>query len=170
VKRAKRKLFADLGGAELGAQDRVGELPRGIPEVLRLEGVEQLAYVRAREAVAEFGLALATIAFEYRDAKRLVRCRSLVDLTNNFQRQNLRVLPDEIVEDVHTEVLKATKPEGRTEWYLQDLESRVSRLVLAFGKRQISGVNGTEIKDRLQWLLHSTSRVVVSAARYRVPA
>jgi integrase len=164
----KRKLFADLGDAELHAQARVGQLSRGTAEVLRLEGAELLAYVRAREAVAEFGLALDTIAFEYRDAKRLVRRRSLVDVADYFARQNLLELPSKTVADVYSEMLKAKKAEGCSERYVQDLESRVSKFVLTFGNRQVSGVNGTEIKDWLQGLQHSTSRVDPKAPKVPV--
>jgi hypothetical protein len=95
----KRKLFADLGDAELHARARVGQLSRGTAEVSRLEGAELLAYVRAREAVAEFGLALDTIAFEYRDAKRLVRRRSLVDVADWNEMESVpvwKVKDDEI--------------------------------------------------------------------------
>jgi integrase len=163
-----RKVFADLEDAKLHAQARVGQLANGTAQVLRLNGEELLTYVRAREAVAEFGLALDTIAFEYRDAKRLVRRRSLVDVADYFVRQNVLDLPDKTVSDVYTEMLKAKKAEGCSERYTDDLESRVSKFVLAFGTRQISEVSGTEIKEWLQGLEHSTCRVDPKAPKVPV--
>jgi integrase len=164
----KRKVFGDLDEAKLHAQARVGQLANGTAQVLRLDGEELLAYVRAREAVAEFGLALDTIAFEYRDAKRLVHRRSLVDVADYFQRQGLLNLPKKTVSDVYTEMMKAKKADGCSERYTDDLESRVSKFVLAFGTRQITSVSGTEIKEWLQGLQHSTSRVDPNAPKVPV--
>jgi hypothetical protein len=48
----KRKLFADLGAAELHAQAKVNQLSRGEARVLALSGEELLAFNRAGEAVA----------------------------------------------------------------------------------------------------------------------
>ncbi len=154
----KRKVFADLGDAELHAQARVGQLSNGTAQVLRLDGEELLAYVRAREAVKEFGLALDTMAYEYRDAKRLVRGRSLVDVGSYYARQNLLDLPKKTLADVYTEMIAAKRAEGCSERYTQDLESRVTKFVQAFPTRMIYGVTGAEIKGWLQGLQHATSR------------
>ncbi len=89
----KRRVFADLGDAELHAQARLGQLSNGTAKVLRLDGEELLAYVRAREGVAVFGLGLDTIAFEYRDAKRLVRGGSLVEAARYYARQSEALRP-----------------------------------------------------------------------------
>src|SRR5512133_3635467 len=96
----KRKVFGDLDEAKLHAQARVGQLANGTAQVLRLDGEELLAYVRAREAVAEFGLALDTIAFEYRDAKRLVRRKSLVDVAESYVRTHVLDAPTKAVSEV----------------------------------------------------------------------
>ncbi len=154
----KRKVFADLEEAKLHAQARVGQLSKGTAEILRLEGAELLAYVRAREAVAEFGLALDTIAFEYRDAKRLIRGGSLVEACRYYARQRLLDIPKKTVDEVYTEMIAAKKAEGCSERYIEDLESRVTKFVQAFPARMISGVTGAEIKDWLQGLQHATSR------------
>lgn len=57
--------------------------------MLRLDGPELLAYVRAKAVLAEFGLARDTIASEYADAKRIVRGRSLVEVCTYYARQQL---------------------------------------------------------------------------------
>jgi hypothetical protein len=164
----KRKVFGDLGEAELHAQARVGQLSSGTAKVLRLDGEDLLAYVRACEVVKEFGLALDTIAFEYRDAKRLARGRSLVDIADYFARQNLLDIPKKTVDEVYTEMIAAKKAEGCSERYIQDLESRVSKFVQAFPTRLISGVNGTEIREWLQGLQHATSRTNPKAPKVPV--
>jgi hypothetical protein len=153
-----RKAFGDLAEAELHAQARLGQLSRGTAEILRLDGEELLAYVRAREAVAEFGLALDTVASEYRDAKRLVRGGSLVEAAGYYARQRLLDIPKKTVADVYDEMIKAKKAEGCSDRYIRDLESRVGKFVGTFGTKAVHGVIGTEIKDWLQGLDHSTSR------------
>ena len=163
----KRKVFGDLGDAELHAQARVGQLSRGTAEILRLEGAELLAYVRAREAVAEFGLALDTIAAEYRDAKRLARGRSLVDIAAYYARQNLLDIPKKTVGEVYDEMIKAKRAEGCSVRYVQDLESRLTKFVKAF-PGLIAVVRGMEIKEWLQGLEHSTSKTDPKAPKVPV--
>ena len=63
-----RKLFNDLADAELHANAMVNNLSRGEARVVKLSGEHLLEYNRACEFVKEFGLALDTIAAEYRDA------------------------------------------------------------------------------------------------------
>ena len=65
-----RKVFADLEAAETHATSKVNSLSVGEAQIINLSGPERLAYIRAREMVAEFGLALDSAAVEYRDAKR----------------------------------------------------------------------------------------------------
>ena len=69
----KRKAFAELVNAEVHATTKVNSLSNGVAESFHLSGEERLTYVRAREAVKEFGLAWDSVATEYRDAKRLLR-------------------------------------------------------------------------------------------------
>ena len=164
----KRKVFANLDEAKLHAQARVGQLASGTAKVLRLDGEELLAYVRAKAMVAEFGMALDTLAAEYRDAKRLVRGRSLVDVGGYYARQNLLDLPEKTLAEVYEEMIKAKKAEGCSERYTQDLESRVSKFVKAFPTRLIYGVTGVEIKNWLQGLEHSTSRTNPKAPKVPV--
>ncbi len=83
----KRKAFGDLDGAKLHAQAQVSSLSRGEAEIIRLSGEERLSYTRAREAVKEFNLALDSVANEYRDAKRLIRGRSLIEAAQYYARQ-----------------------------------------------------------------------------------
>jgi integrase len=164
----KRKVFAVLAEAELHAQARVGQLSRGTAEVLRLEGAQLLEYVRAKAAIEEFGLALDTVAFEYRDAKRLVNNMSLVEMADYVSRKKVLNLPKKSVDEVYTEMIVAKKAEGCSTRYVEDLESRVSKFVQAFSTRPIAGINGVEIKDWLQALQHSTSRVNPRASKVPV--
>lgn len=133
----KRKVFGDAGKAELHARARLGQLSRGEAEVLRLDGEQLLEYVRSRECVAEFGLSLDTVAAEYRDAKRLMRGRSLIDAANYYARQNLLDIPNKTIQEAYTEMIAAKRAEGCSERYLKgakriyskdDLETVVQRL------------------------------------------
>lgn len=164
----KRKVFADLDEAKLHAQARVGQLASGTAQVLRLDGEELLAYVRAKAAVAEFGLALDTIAFEYRDAKRLVRGRSLVDVGSYYARQNLLDMPKKTVKEVYDELIAAKRAEGCSDKYIWDLESRVGKFVGTFGTKMVWEVGGAQIKEWLQGLMHSTSRTDPNAPKVPV--
>ena len=56
----KRKAFAELESAELHATIKVNSLSQGEAQVVHLSGEDRLAYVRARDVIAEFGLALDT--------------------------------------------------------------------------------------------------------------
>jgi integrase len=164
----KRKVFGDLGDAELHAQARVGQLSTGTAQVLRLDGEQLLEYVRAKECVAEFGLSLDTVAAEYRDAKRLMRGRSLIDAANYFAKQKLLDVPEKTIQEVYTEMIAAKRAEGCSERYIQDLESRVGKFAKAFGTRQVLSVRGPEIKQWLQGLQHATSRTDPDAPRVPV--
>ena len=146
-----RKAFAELELAEAHAQSQVNSLSLGEAEIIRLSGEERLAYVRAREAVKEFGLALDTAASEYRDAKRLIRGRSLVEVARYYAAQRLLDLPAKTVTEVYQEMLQTKRSEGLSRRYLKDLESRVGRFARDF-QRQISAVTGQEIKAWLQAL------------------
>lgn len=147
----KRKAFGDLDAAVLEAQAKVSSLSRGEAEILRLSGEERLAYLRARDAIQEFGLALDTAASEYRDAKRLVRGGSLIEAARYYADQQLLDLPSKTVETVYQEMLKAKREEGLSERYIQDLESRVGKFAQNF-KAEISAVKGHQIKAWLQGL------------------
>ncbi len=147
----KRKTFADLDAAELHAQAMISSLSRGEAQIIQLSGEERLTYCRARETVKEFGLSLDSVANEYRDAKRLVRGRSLVEVARYFAAQNLLDLPCKTVTEVYEEMLKAKRAEGLSERYLQDLVSRVGKFAASF-QTQIAAVTGREIKDWLQGL------------------
>ena len=61
----KRKSFADLGLAEVHANAQVNNLSTGEARAAKLSGEECLEYVRAREAVKEFGVSLDSVAMEY---------------------------------------------------------------------------------------------------------
>jgi hypothetical protein len=67
------------------------------------------------------------IAFEYRDAKRLVRGRSLVDAADIIRGRTLLDVPKKTVDDVYKEMIAAKKAECCSDRYISDLESRVER-------------------------------------------
>src|SRR5262245_4672914 len=144
----RRKSFADLEAAQLEATTKVNSLARGEAEIVRLSGEERLSYLRARDAVQEFKLSLDTAAFEYRDAKRLLRGGSLMEAARYYAAQRLHDLPRKTVTEVVQELLKAKREEGHSERYLQDLESRLGRFARDF-QCQLLGVTGRQIKD---WL------------------
>ena len=147
----KRKAFGDIVAAEVHANGIVGSMSKGEAEIVRLSGPDRLAYVRAKEATAEFGLALDTAAFEYRDAKRLLRGGSLLEAARYYATYRLHDIPKKTVTEVYDEMLKAKRAEGLSERYLQDLESRVGRFSKSVKfKGEISAVKGPAIKEWLQ--------------------
>src|SRR5947207_2815526 len=102
-----RKLFNDLGAAELHASAMVNNLSRGEARIVNLSGEQLLAFNRACEFVKEFGLSLDTVADEYRDAKRLVRGRNLVPVAEYFASLKLLDSPTLSVSEVYTALLRA---------------------------------------------------------------
>ena len=144
-------MFADLGEAELHAQARVGQLSRGEASILKLDGAELLAYVRARQAVAEFGLALDTIAIEYRDARRLVDGTSLVEAARFYAKQNPTRMPKKFVPEVVAEMITAKEADGMSTVYVTDLRNRLGRFAKAH-QGLISLVTSAEIEDFLRGL------------------
>jgi integrase len=153
----KRKSFGDYDAAELHANVKVKSLALGEAEVINLSGEDRLSYVRSRDTVAEFGLSLDSVAVEYRDAKRLVRDKSLVDVARYYAEHQLLDVPNKSVQEVYEEMLKAKKDEGLSERYIEDLKSRVGKFAEDF-KKNISSVTGPEIKTWLQALTRHTSK------------
>lgn len=147
----KRKAFADITSAEIHANAKVESMAKGEAEILHLSGEDRLSYIRSREAVAEFGLALDTAAFEYRDAKRLLRGGSLLEAARYYMAQRLHDIPKRTVEQVFDEMLKAKRAEGLSERYVDDLDSRVGKFANDFD-RQIASISGPQIKEWLQGL------------------
>jgi hypothetical protein len=128
----KRKAFANIDAAELHANSMVNSLSRGEAEIIKLSGEDRLAYVRAKNVLAEFNLSLDSIAFEYRDAKRIAKEISLVDTAQYYAQHKLRNLPNKTVSEVLEEMLKVKRDEGLSERYLQDLENRCGKFAKSF--------------------------------------
>ncbi len=145
----KRKSFASLDGARLHATTVLHSLANGEAEVVRLSGEERLAYVRANAAIAEFGQSMDTVAFEYRDAKRILRGASLLEAARFFAAQKLREVPRRTVSEVFREMVKAKRDAGLSERYLGDLEARLGRFSKDF-QCQIAAVSGGDIKEWVQ--------------------
>ena len=74
----KRKAFAGITAAEIHASSKVHNLSKGEAQILHSSGEERIAYVRAKETVKEFDMALDSVAAQYRDTKRLLRGGSLL--------------------------------------------------------------------------------------------
>lgn len=150
-KARKRKVFAELNLAETHATTKVTSQAHGELDILQLTGEERLAYVRAKEALAEFNLAVDSAAIEYRDAKRLLRGGSLLEAARYYSEHRLYDLPRKTVAEVFEELLKAKRAEGLSERYLQDLDSRVGQFKKKF-QGLITAVKGPAIKEWLQGL------------------
>jgi integrase len=145
----KRKAFSTFQAAELHASSMVNSLSRGESDILRLSGEDRLAFVRAREALAEFNLSLDSIAFEYRDAKRIAKGKSLVEVAEYFAQHKLRDIPEITVSKVLDEMLKAKRDEGLSELYLRDLKLRGGKFAKAF-QCNLTSVLMNEIREWLQ--------------------
>ena len=147
----KRKAFADLAQAELHAQSKINSQAKGEAEIIQLSGEDRLSFIRAKNAAAEFGLSLDTIAIEYRDAKRIVKGRSLVEVGQYFADNKLEDLPEKSVADVLGEMLKAKKAEGLSQRYLEDLENRLTKFAKDF-QSHVSTLDMVTVKEWLQAL------------------
>ncbi len=147
----KRKVFNELHLAETHAITKATSQANGELEILHLSGEERLAYLRAKDALAEFNLAVDSAAIEYRDAKRLLRGGSLLEAARYYSANELHDIPLKSIPDVHAEMLKAKRAEGLSERYLGDMESRVGRFAEKF-KGQMTEIRGPQIKEWLQGL------------------
>ena len=135
-------MFSAIEDAELHASSMVNSLSKGEAEILRLTGEERLAFVRAKSTLAEFELSLDSIAVEYRDAKRLAKGASLVDVSRYFAQHKLHDLPDKSVFEVYEEMIRAKRGEGLSELYLHDLKMRAGKFAKDFhGKLVNVGVH-----------------------------
>lgn len=144
-------MFADLEAAAIHANAMVKNLANGEAEIVRLSGEELLSYVRAKAAVAEFGLSLDSVAIEYRDAKRIVKGRSLLEPARYFAANQIDDLPSRTVSKVYEEMLESKKAEGLSERYLEDLRARGAKFAADF-QVEIATVTGMQIKAWLQGL------------------
>ncbi len=145
----KRKAFASLAAAELHASSMVNSLSKGEAEIIQLSGEDRLAFVRAKSALAEFDLSLDSIAFEYRDAKRIAKRASLVDVAQYYAQHKLRDLPNKTVSEVLDEMLKAKRDEGLSDLYLRDLKIRGGKFAKDF-QCNLASVPMEKIRDWLQ--------------------
>ena len=145
----KRKVFSAIEDAELHASSMVNSLSKGEAEILRLTGEERLAFVRAKSTLAEFELSLDSIAVEYRDAKRLAKGASLVDVSRYFAQHKLHDLPDKSVFEVYEEMIRAKRGEGLSELYLHDLKMRAGKFAKDFHGKLVN-VQMSQIRDWLQ--------------------
>ncbi len=144
-------MFADLEAAEQHANAMVNNLSQGEAKIVRLSGAELLAYVRGKDAVAEFGIALDSAAIEYRDAKRLLRGGSLLEAARYYAANRLQEIPRKTVTEVYEEMLATKRAEGLSERYLEDLKARLGKFAGDF-QVQIAAISGSEIKAWLQGL------------------
>jgi integrase len=145
----KRKTFASLTTAELHATTKINSLSRGEAEIIQLSGEDRLAYVRAKNVLSEFDISLDSIAFEYRDAKRLAKGKSLVDVAQYYAQRKLRDIPQKTVAEVLEEMLREKRNEGLSERYLEDLRNRGGRFAKDF-RCNLTSVHMDKIKEWLQ--------------------
>jgi integrase len=160
----KRKSFADLGLAEVHASAQVNNLSIGETRAAKLSGEECLEYVRARNSIQGWAQSLDTAAAEYREAKEIVKGRSLVEVARYFASKNLLELPNKTVTQVFDELIQAKRGEGCSDRYIWDLESRLGRFAREF-PRQIASIKGSEIKTWLQELKREGSKKAPPAER-----
>ena len=147
----KRKAFSTLAAAELHASSMMNSLSRGEADIIQLSGEDRLAFVRAKGALAEFNLSLDSIAFEYRDAKRIAKGTSLVGVAQYYAQHKLHDLPNKTVSEVLKEMIKAKRDEGLSPRYLQDLKSRIEKFAKDF-QCNLTSIQMDKIKEWLQAL------------------
>lgn len=145
----KRKSFADLEAAKLHATTTVNSLSRGEAEIVRLSGPERLEYIRAREAVSEFGISLDSATTEYRDARKILGSLSLLEAARHYADHKRVDCPVRTVSQVFDEMVAAKRDAGLSARYVQDLESRLGEFARSF-QCPIGSVSGPAIKAWLQ--------------------
>ncbi len=147
----RRKSFPDPNAAWDHAVMMVDSVSTNEVEEIRLSGEERLSYARAKPVLAEFGFTLDSVAVEYRDAKRLVRGRSLVEVARFYEAQRMRDVPKKTVSEVYEEMLLAKRDEGLSNRYIGDLRGRLRRF-MADHDGEIFEVKGPAIRAWIQGL------------------
>jgi len=160
----KRKMFADLGAAEIHANAQVNNLSNGESRAAKLSGEECLEYVRGRNLIQGYASSMDAALAEWREAKELLKGRSLVEAVRYYVTQNVMNVPAKTVQVVLDEMIKAKRAEGCSERYIQDLESRCGKFAREF-PREIATIRGYEIKSWLQELTRETSKKDLRAPR-----
>jgi integrase len=142
-------MFGSLSAAELHARSKVNSLSMGEAAVIQLSGEERLAYLRAKQALAEFGLAVDSAATEFRDARRILGGLSLLEAARYYAAHHLQKPSTKTVSEIFEELIEGKRSEGLSERYVEDLESRVGKFAGDF-KCPLASVTGPEIREWLQ--------------------
>lgn len=147
----KRKVFGDPDAAWQHAKGMVDSVAAGEIEEIRLSGAERLSYCRAKDVVKEFGLALDSVAVEYRDAKQLLHGGSLIEAARYCAANKLHEIPPKTIEEIFEEMIQAKRDEGLSDRYIRDLESRLGSFARTY-TGQIADLRGPKIREWIQKL------------------
>lgn len=147
----QRKLFsfAKEADARAKAEDIATNLAAGNVAALRLTSDDVASYLRAKEVLSPYGVAVELAAVAYADAFRKLNGRSLSDAVNFFLQHHPADAPKRTVAEVCKEMVGAKKDEGKSLRYIGDLDSRLGRFAKDFSM-PMSSVTGAHIRTWLQ--------------------
>jgi len=124
--------FRDLGAARNEAEAKASQLSRGDIDAVQLSGRDRLVYGRALDAVKEFDVPLDGVAFEYKEARKLLGGAALLDAARFYARHHHRGFKRKAVAAAVQEFIASKAQKGVSDVYLADLRYRLGRFSQAF--------------------------------------
>ena len=147
----KRPTFSTLQAARDEANIVVNRLGNADADVLTLTSADRSAYLRARQLLEPFGLAIETAAAQMADAKKLLGDVPLSQAVEFYMKRHPVKLELKPVKVVVAELLAAKQADGCSERYLESLRYCLGKFKGRF-HINISAVLGTDVDA---WLRES---------------
>ncbi|HAO79446.1 MAG TPA: hypothetical protein DCQ92_10815 [Verrucomicrobia subdivision 3 bacterium] len=140
----KRPTFPSLQLAKDEANAVVNRLGNSDSDVLTLTSADRAAYLRARQLLDPFGLAIETAAAQVADARKLLGDVPLVQAVEFYMKRHPAKLEFKPVNVVVAELLAAKKADGCSERYLESLRYCLGKFEGRY-QMNISAVAGTDV-------------------------
>jgi integrase len=128
----QRRNFSDATAARREANFIAGKLNMGEAQILTLKATERESYLHAKELLTPLGIPLHDAIRDYVAARRCLKEEPLLPAVQFYLRRAHQRLPQKSVEQVVSEFRRIRKDDGRSERYLQDIDSRLGRFAKAF--------------------------------------
>lgn len=140
----KRPTFPSLQLAKDEANAVVNRLGNSDSDVLTLTSADRAAYLRARQLLDPFNLAIETAAAQIADARKLLGDVPLVQAVEFYMKRHPAKLEFKPVKVVVAELLAAKKADGCSERYLESLRYCLGKFEGRY-QMNISAVAGTDV-------------------------
>ena len=140
----KRPTFSTLQAAKDEANIVVNRLGNSDADILTLTSADRSAYLRARQLLDPFGLAIETAAAQVADARKLLGDVPLAHAVEFYLKRHPVKLELKPVNVVVAELLAAKQADGCSERYLESLRYCLGKLQARF-HINISAVAGTDV-------------------------